>query len=128
MITPLTASHYFDVIKFAASVREVNENGESGRAKVGIVFPPDYARDIQGGRQTSVQVIVDATDNLSASSALSAAQTIGMLKSQGDTRGEILAPRHPRAGAGDRHAHRPLVQPRLRNLVVHRAGHHGAAE
>ena len=46
MINSLTASNYFDVIKFAASVREVNENVESGRAKVGIVFPPDYARDI----------------------------------------------------------------------------------
>ena len=93
MINSLTASNYFDVIKFAASVREVNENVESGRAKVGIVFPPDYARDIQGGRQTSVQVIVDATDNLSASSALSAAQTIGMLKSQ-----EILAEKFSRLG------------------------------
>ena len=93
MINSLTASNYFDVIKFAASVREVNENVESGRAKVGIVFPPDYARDIQGGRQTSVPVIVDATDNLSASSALSAAQTIGMLKSQ-----EILAEKFSRLG------------------------------
>ncbi|MFR5881297.1 MAG: ABC transporter permease, partial [Cloacibacillus evryensis] len=48
---------------------------------------------IKGGRQTSVQVIIDATDNLSASSALAAAQTIGMLKSQ-----EILAEKFSRLG------------------------------
>ena len=93
MINSLTSSNYFDVIKYAGSVKEVDQTVESGRAKVGIVFPPDYASRIKGGRQTSVQVIIDATDNLSASSALAAAQTIGMLKSQ-----EILAEKFSRLG------------------------------
>ncbi len=51
-------------------------------AKVGIIIPPDYAQRLKSGRQTSIQVIIDATDNMSASSALAAAQTLGMLKSQ----------------------------------------------
>ncbi|MCD7951649.1 MAG: ABC transporter permease [Synergistaceae bacterium] len=93
MINSLTSSNYFDIIKYAGSVKEVDQTVESGRAKVGIVFPPDYAIRINGGRQTSVQVIIDATDNLSASSALAAAQTIGMLKSQ-----EILAEKFSRLG------------------------------
>jgi len=93
MINSLTSSNYFDIIKYAGSVKEVDQTVESGRAKVGIVFPPDYASRIKGGRQTSVQVIIDATDNLSASSALAAAQTIGMLKSQ-----EILAEKFSRLG------------------------------
>ena len=93
MINSLTSSNYFDVARYAGSVKEVDETVESGRAKVGIVFPPDYASRIKGGRQTSVQVIIDATDNLSASSALAAAQTIGMLKSQ-----EILAEKFSRLG------------------------------
>lgn len=93
MINSLTSSNYFDVARYAGSVKEIDETVESGRAKVGIVFPPDYASRIKGGRQTSVQVIIDATDNLSASSALAAAQTIGMLKSQ-----EILAEKFSRLG------------------------------
>ncbi len=93
MVNSLTSSNYFDVVRYAGSVKEVDETVESGRAKVGIVFPPDYASRIKGGRQTSVQVIIDATDNLSASSALAAAQTVGMLKSQ-----EILAEKFSRLG------------------------------
>lgn len=93
MINSLTSSNYFDIYKYADSVTGVNREVEAGHAKVGIVFPPDYASDVRAGRQTSVQVIVDATDNLSASSALSAAQSIGMLKSQ-----EILAEKLSRLG------------------------------
>ncbi len=93
MVNSLTSSNYFDVVRYAGSVKEVDETVESGRAKVGIVFPPDYASRIKGGRQTSVQVIIDAPDNLSASSALAAAQTVGMLKSQ-----EILAEKFSRLG------------------------------
>ena len=93
MINSLSSSNYFDVVEFAGSMKEVNRKVEAGSAKVGIIFPPDYAAKIKGGRQTSVQVIIDATDNLSASSALAAAQTIGLLKSQ-----EILAARFARLG------------------------------
>lgn len=93
LVNSLTASNYFDIKKYASSITELNEWVESGRAKVGIVFPPDYASKIQGNRQTSIQVIVDATDNMSASSGLSAAQTIGMLKSQ-----EIMTNRITRLG------------------------------
>ncbi|MDO5114607.1 MAG: ABC transporter permease [Synergistaceae bacterium] len=93
MINSFTYSNYFDVVLYANSVKEVDEAVESGKAKVGVIFPPDYASRIKGGRQTSVQVIIDATDNLSASSALAAAQTIGMLKSQ-----EILAEKFSRLG------------------------------
>lgn len=93
MINSLNYSNYFDIVKYAASVKEVNEAVESGAAKVGVIFPPDYASLIKGGRQASVQILIDATDNLSASSALAAAQTIGMLKSQ-----EILAEKFARLG------------------------------
>ncbi|MEG1602783.1 MAG: ABC transporter permease [Cloacibacillus sp.] len=93
MIDSLVYSNYFDVTKFAESIKAVDYAVESGAAKVGIVIPPDYASQIRGGRQTSVQVIIDATDNLSASSALNAAQTIGLLSSQ-----QILASKFARLG------------------------------
>ncbi len=93
MINSLSSSNYFDIVEFAANMKGVNERVEEGFAKVGIIFPPDYASKIKGGRQTSVQVIIDATDNMSASSALAAAQTIGLLKSQ-----EILAAKFARLG------------------------------
>ncbi len=82
MIHSFTASNYFDIKIYADNIKKVNRAVESGMAKVGIIIPPDYAQRLKSGRQTSIQVIIDATDNMSASSALAAAQTLGMLKSQ----------------------------------------------
>ena len=93
MIQSFTSSNYFDIKLYADNIIQVNRAVESGAAKVGLVIPPDYARRLKIGRQTSIQVIVDATDNMSASSAMAAAQTLGMLKSQ-----EILGERFRRLG------------------------------
>ena len=82
MIQSFTASNYFDIKLYADNIKQINRAVESGTAKVGIIIPTDYAQRLKSGRQTSIQVIIDATDNMSASSAMAAAQTLGMLKSQ----------------------------------------------
>ncbi|MDO5562737.1 MAG: ABC transporter permease [Synergistaceae bacterium] len=82
MISGFTASKYFDIVLYAKNTQEVNNAIEKGRAKVGLIFPANYAKELRSGRQAQVQVIIDATDNLSASSAIAAAQTLGILKSQ----------------------------------------------
>jgi ABC-2 type transport system permease protein len=93
MTESFTASNYFDIVLYAQSIKEVNKAVESGKAKVGIIFPSDFSSRINSGRQAQIQVIVDATDNMSASSALAAAQTLGMLKSQ-----EVMTNRLMRMG------------------------------
>lgn len=93
MISGFTASKYFDIVLYAKNTQEVNNAIEKGQAKVGLIFPANYAKNIRGGRQAQVQVIIDATDNLSASSAIAAAQTLGMLKSQ-----EVLSGQFRRMG------------------------------
>jgi len=95
IIQSFTASNYFDIKLYANSIKEVNRAVGSGAAKVGLIIPPDYAQRIKGGRVASIQLIIDATDNMSASSAMAAAQTIGMLKSQ-----EILSDKFRRMGFG----------------------------
>ena len=81
MISSFTSSNYFDVELYAHNIKEVNSAVESGKVKVALIFPPNYAQRLRSGRQAQIQVIVDATDSMSASSALAAAQTLGMLKS-----------------------------------------------
>lgn len=93
MTAGFTASNYFDVIRYAGSMEEINRLVGSGQVKAGIIFPPDWAQKVGGGGGAQLQVIVDATDNMSASSALAAAQTLGILKSQ-----EIMAARLLRMG------------------------------
>ncbi|CUH96733.1 putative membrane protein [Propionispora sp. 2/2-37] len=82
LLAEFTASEYFDINYVASSYQQVNDAIEAGKAKVGIILPPDFSQNINHGRSAAVQVIVDASDSMSASSAISTAQMIGQLKSQ----------------------------------------------
>jgi len=81
-VSALTASEYYDIKYNARNLNEVNEYIDSGKAKVGIVIPPDFSRNLKHGRTAAVQVIVDASDSMSASSAINTAQIVGLNKSQ----------------------------------------------
>lgn len=82
LIEAFTASGYFDINYVVANYESVNSLIEKGDAKVGIIIPPDLAENINHGRTATVQVLVDASDSMAASSAISTAQIIGQLKSQ----------------------------------------------
>ncbi len=81
-LSALTASEYFDITLIAKSHEEIAAAVESGKTKVGVVIPPDFAENLKHGRSATVQVIVDASDSMAASSAISAAQLVGQVKSQ----------------------------------------------
>lgn len=81
-VSALTASEYYDIKYIAGNLNEVNALIDSGKAKVGIVIPPDFSQELKHGRSGVVQVIVDASDSMSASSAINTAQIVGLNKSQ----------------------------------------------
>lgn len=74
LIDVLVATDYYDVIYYANSIKEVNEKINSGEAIVGIIFPPDMVKKFKHGDNVPIQLIVDASDNMSASSAINVAQ------------------------------------------------------
>ncbi len=78
-LAAFASSQYFDLKYEASGYREVTSYLDSGRAKVGIIIPPDFSRKLKRGESASVQVIVDASDPMTASSALSTAQLLGQL-------------------------------------------------
>ncbi len=82
LVRGFQSAGYFDIRYGAGSFAEMNALIQGGRAKVGIAIPPDYQERLRSGRQASVQVIVDASDSMSAASAISTAQMIGLVKSQ----------------------------------------------
>ncbi|WP_378951813.1 ABC transporter permease [Pelosinus sp. sgz500959] len=96
-VSALTASEYYDIKYIAGNFNEVNETIDSGKAKVGIVIPPDFSQNLKHGRSAAVQVIVDASDSMSASSAINTAQIVGLNKSQ-----EILLRRSQGGSAGSK--------------------------
>ncbi len=82
LLEAFTASGYFDVTFAANGYSEITELIDSGKAKVGIILPPDFDQNLRRGESASVQVLVDASDNMVANSAIAIANSIGLLKSQ----------------------------------------------
>jgi ABC-2 type transport system permease protein len=69
-------SQYFDIRRPVGSQRDLMRAIDEGSAKVGLVIPPDFARQL-ARRAAEIQVIVDASDPMVASSATSAAASLG---------------------------------------------------
>ncbi len=91
LLDTFTGTGYYDIHYIAKSYEEVSNRIDSGDALVGIVFPPDFAENLRSGKSASVQVIVDASDSMSANSAISTAQLVGQIKSQEITAQRLVA-------------------------------------
>jgi drug efflux transport system permease protein len=91
----LVHSNVFDVVATARDAGEVRELIDRGVAKIGVVIPPDYARDLAAGRSPEVQVLVDASDSTVAQTALLSAVAIGQAHSA-----ELLMARLEQLGQG----------------------------
>jgi ABC transporter DrrB family efflux protein len=50
----------------------------SGRAKAGLLIPPDYSDRLTRGEQVQVQVLIDGSDSQVATTALNAANLLGL--------------------------------------------------
>jgi ABC-2 type transport system permease protein len=64
-------SPYFAVKRFATTYQELQEDVDRGRTRIGLVLPPDFSEKLSSNRQGVVQVIVDGTDNNTATIAMS---------------------------------------------------------
>ncbi len=82
LLDSFVGSMYFDIVQTASNFDELNRAVDRGDVKVGIAIPPNYAGKTNAGKTAEVQVLVDATDSMSASSAISAASMLGVLSSQ----------------------------------------------
>lgn len=82
LLDVLTATGYYDIKYVAHSMKEVNDLVNSGDAVVGIIFPPDMVKSIKQNNTASIQLIADASDTTSASSAINTAQLTIQQKNQ----------------------------------------------
>jgi ABC-2 type transport system permease protein len=69
-VQSLINSHIFDLAGHATDPEAVRRAVDAGSAKVGVIVPPDFARNLAAGRTASVQVLVDGSDPNTAQSAL----------------------------------------------------------
>ena len=81
LITKFKNSQYFDIKYNVNSSKDVASLIDNGKVKAAIIIPHDYARKIYRNESSEVQVVLDASDPTTASSALNAAQAIGKMMS-----------------------------------------------
>ncbi len=81
LIKEFENTRYFRVTGQVHSKEEMEKAIVSGRAKVGIMIPPDYSEDLTHGHQARVQVLIDGSDSTIATRVLNASQTLGLIKS-----------------------------------------------
>jgi ABC transporter DrrB family efflux protein len=71
----------FRIVERVTSHADLERAIVSGRAKVGVVLPPDLSERLMQREQATVQVIIDGSDSQVATTALNAAQLIGLNRS-----------------------------------------------
>lgn len=75
LVDTLTASGYFDVVGSSRRDADLVRALDHGRAVMGVVIPPGYARDLAAGRAV-VQLLIDGTNSNVATVALGQAEGI----------------------------------------------------
>ena len=72
------ATRSFRIGEYATSHEAFDRALTSGRAKVGILMPADFAADVAMGRQARVQVLIDGSDSQVATTALNTTNLLGI--------------------------------------------------
>jgi drug efflux transport system permease protein len=67
---------YFDPVGQASDVEAVRQTIDAGNARVGVIIPPNFSRDLVAGRTPSAQVVIDGSDPNTAQTALLVAGTL----------------------------------------------------
>jgi len=78
LLRRLLNTHNFKFVGQLASRDEIEAVLQRGKASAVLVVPPEFSRDIARGTPASAQLVIDASDPLTASSAISGAATAAL--------------------------------------------------
>ena len=98
LMAELTASGYFSIVRTAEVQREIDAYLDTGKARVAVSIPVDFAKTISSGGVAQLQVIVDGSDSNTATIALGYLSALMEIYGQRVTGGRTT----------------PLIEPRVR--------------
>ncbi|MHB1653645.1 MAG: ABC transporter permease [Desulfitobacteriaceae bacterium] len=81
MIDSFRNTNYLDPDVYVQGYGQVEAKFASGKARVALIIPSNYGKQVQAGEQASLQVLVDGSDPTVARAALSAVQLVGLNQS-----------------------------------------------
>ena len=76
LLKRLQASDYFEIVRLGNKYSDLTRAIDDGRAKMGLVIPWDFSQRLRDGRPTSVQALVDGTDDNTANVLIGYAQAV----------------------------------------------------
>jgi ABC-2 type transport system permease protein len=76
-VNRFTSADYFVVTARAESLRDLRSAIDHGQAKVGLMIPEDFSRNLGAGRPAPIQFVVDGSDSNTASIAIGNIASIG---------------------------------------------------
>jgi ABC-2 type transport system permease protein len=74
-------SPYFSLIGFRESYGGLQGMLDSGNAMIALVIPGDFADRVNGGKEVSIQILVDGSDANTSRLAMGYAESVGMIYS-----------------------------------------------
>jgi len=80
-VTSVRNTQYLNPDNFVQGYKQIANYLDSGKARVAVIIPPNYGKNLQGNVQANVQVLVDGSDPTVARAAMSAVQMLGLNKS-----------------------------------------------
>lgn len=78
LIDAFANTRTFQIIERVFDQDTFHKAFKSGKAKVGVIIPPDYSDRLLKGEQVSIQVLIDGSDSQVATTALNASNLLGM--------------------------------------------------
>ncbi len=81
LVSKLTASEYFDVVKCVDSQEQVRHEVDAGHESVALVIDRDFGKDLRRGKPAQALLIVNASDTTTASQGMAIAGGVSNLLS-----------------------------------------------
>ncbi|KAF0219190.1 MAG: hypothetical protein FD174_2276 [Geobacteraceae bacterium] len=88
-ISHFSGSRYFSLNRYVDNYRDIEHAIDRRDALIALIIPVDFARQIESGRKTSVQVLLDGSDSNTATIALGYADAVALSYSQEVALGQL---------------------------------------
>ncbi|MFZ5966613.1 MAG: ABC transporter permease [Bacillota bacterium] len=116
-IQKLKNTDYFIDQYYVSSDKEIIEMIDKGTAKVGMIIPPDFEREIKKGKNPEIQFLIDGTDSLVAQTAFSSSMMVTNNFSVKIRQTQLLKKGMLQTGAGEvTAASRVLYNPEMESI------------
>jgi ABC-2 type transport system permease protein len=66
LVAEFTNSEYFSLKEYSPDAESLEHDIRDGHVSIGVVLPRDFERDLESGRSTSVQLLVDGSESNNA--------------------------------------------------------------